>query len=192
MRWDVFGQFAITDIISKTNLFALSIHRLFFLRPSSRLSLSLTLRFSSLECMLQQQALGKTNQSLTTVVAEWRRDRRRPPPSLLPFLSALNTTVHCTWEIFCCNVNTAPSSASSAAASEVGRRRIIYSERAKEELWLLERAAKTQNSKATEDAWHDTQSERRSEGSLPFLLFSGSVSPVLFLVFLIPPLFLSP
>ena len=36
-------------------------------------------------------------------------------------------------------MNTAPSSASSAAASEVGRRRIIYSERAKEELWLLER-----------------------------------------------------
>ena len=188
MRWDVFGQFAITDILSKTNLFALSIHRLFFLRPSSRLSLSLTLRFSSLECMLQQQALGKTNQSLTTVVAEGSSPTPSLPPSL-PLRTQHNSSLHLGDILLQCE---------HCSLLRLLRRRLRSRtatdnlQRTGEGRIMASRAAKTQNSKATEDAWHDTQSERRSEGSLPFLLFSGSVSPFLFLVFLIHLPFLSP
>ena len=61
------------------------------------------------------------------------------------------------------------------------RRWIIYSERAKEELWLRGRASgratKTQNSKAaTQDAWHDMQSGQRSLPSSLFLARTLSLS----------------
>ena len=137
-------------LIPKTTVFALSFHRLFFSSPS--------LRFSS---VARVQAHGKTNQSLTTAAVDRRAALLAGDPSSLPpFLprrrTQHNSSLHLRDILLQCEHCPPPSLPIFLPPSTL-LRRIIYSERAKEELWLLGRAskraaAKTQNSRASKQA----------------------------------------